>query len=333
MPIPVNCPNCGTALKAPDSAAGRTVKCPRCSTPFAVPAGGEPPFGAVSSAPPPARAAAQPPGYDNPDAYDSYPDEDRGYRRPPPRPSGGTGVQLGLGIASLSVGAAGLVIGMIPCIGFFPGLVAGGIGLVLGIVGLIVALTQQGRGVAFPIAGAATSVVALLVTVFWYYWVIRSVTNTIDNAGRQVQQQIQWAQDMARRQQNKAPFPNPNFNPAALPPVQEGGQLQLKGGSAYVTGHLGQADPRDKLRPFPCKIYTVNLEAGRTYQIDMASEDMDSFLRLENPNGQQVAADDDGGGFPNARISFPCQQAGMYRISCTTFRGGIGTFTLKVEQK
>src|SRR5438874_343967 len=80
------------------------------------------------------------------------------------------------GIASRSVGAAGLVIGMIPCIGFFPGLVAGGIGLVLGIVGLIVAMTQQGRGVAFPIAGAATSVVALLVTVFWYYWVVRSVT-------------------------------------------------------------------------------------------------------------------------------------------------------------
>ena len=45
----------------------------------------------------------------------------------------------------------------VPCIGFFPGLIAGGIGLVLGIVGLIVAMTQQGRGVAFPIAGAATS--------------------------------------------------------------------------------------------------------------------------------------------------------------------------------
>jgi len=42
MPIPVNCPNCGMAPKAPGSAAGRMVKCPKCATAFAVPAGGDP---------------------------------------------------------------------------------------------------------------------------------------------------------------------------------------------------------------------------------------------------------------------------------------------------
>jgi hypothetical protein len=243
-----------------------------------------------------------------------------------------------MGIASLSVGAAGLVIGLIPCIGFWPGMVAGGIGLVLGIVGLIVAMTQQGRGVAFPIAGAATSVVALLVTFFWTYWFLRSVTNTFDNGVRQAQQMQQWqaqnmkkwAEDMARQQKNLPPV----VNPGALPPVQEGGQLQLNGGVAFVTGHLVQGDPKDKIRAGSlCKIYTVNLEAGRTYQIDMVSGEVDSYLRLENPNGQQVAADDDSGGFPNARIIYQCQQAGMYRISATTFGGGMGTFTLKVQQK
>jgi hypothetical protein len=39
MPIPVICGSCGTKLKAPDSAAGRKVKCPKCGTLASVPAG------------------------------------------------------------------------------------------------------------------------------------------------------------------------------------------------------------------------------------------------------------------------------------------------------
>lgn len=40
MPIPVTCSSCGTKLKAPDNAAGRKLKCPKCSTPILV-GGGE----------------------------------------------------------------------------------------------------------------------------------------------------------------------------------------------------------------------------------------------------------------------------------------------------
>lgn len=39
MPIPITCGSCGTKLKAPESAAGRKVKCPKCSTPAVVPNG------------------------------------------------------------------------------------------------------------------------------------------------------------------------------------------------------------------------------------------------------------------------------------------------------
>jgi hypothetical protein len=336
MPIPVSCPNCHTGLKAPDSAAGRMVKCPKCSTPFTVPAGGEPPLGSVSAAPMQARQAAPPPqaGHDN---YDNYPDDEPGYRDRPPRRApagGGTGLQLGMGIASLSVGAAGLVIGMIPCIGFFPGLIAGGIGLVLGIVGLIVAMTQQGRGVAFPIAGAATSVVALLVTVFWYYWFVRQVTTTIDNAGQQFKQGFEnLAKEIERQKKNQPPFGNP---PAG--PVQPSGAINLAGGKGEVNAQLLPADPIDpgkKFAPAPCKVYTVDLAAGRTYQIDLMSREMDSYLRLENPQGMEVARDDDSGGMLNARIVYPCTQAGTYRIVATCLGGpGKGSnFTLRVEQK
>src|SRR5690349_18005479 len=38
MPITVACPNCQMSLKAPDHLMGKTVKCPKCATMFAVPA-------------------------------------------------------------------------------------------------------------------------------------------------------------------------------------------------------------------------------------------------------------------------------------------------------
>lgn len=38
MPIPIVCSGCSTKLNAPDTAAGRKVKCPKCHTPIAVPA-------------------------------------------------------------------------------------------------------------------------------------------------------------------------------------------------------------------------------------------------------------------------------------------------------
>src|SRR5437762_3484488 len=50
MPIRVECPTCGTALKAPDELAGKPVRCPQCRTRFEVP---EPIFEAEEVAPPP----------------------------------------------------------------------------------------------------------------------------------------------------------------------------------------------------------------------------------------------------------------------------------------
>jgi DNA-directed RNA polymerase subunit RPC12/RpoP len=37
MPIAVTCPKCGKQLKAPDEAAGRTVKCPKCAEGLLIP--------------------------------------------------------------------------------------------------------------------------------------------------------------------------------------------------------------------------------------------------------------------------------------------------------
>jgi thiol-disulfide isomerase/thioredoxin len=76
------------------------------------------------------------------------------------------------------------------------------------------------------------------------------------------------------------------------------------------------------------KSYSVKFEAGKTYRIDMISKEVDSFLRLLNPDGNEVASDDDSGGQRNARIVYKVDQAGDYKIIATTFGQPTGPFKL-----
>jgi len=95
------------------------------------------------------------------------------------------------------------------------------------------------------------------------------------------------------------------------------------------TGELTEEDKKDTvIRAAFAKVHSIKLEAGKTYRIDMKSTEVDSLLRLENADGRQVAADDDGGGYPNARIIHKPAQDGKYRIIATTFGQPMGSFKL-----
>jgi hypothetical protein len=100
-----------------------------------------------------------------------------------------------------------------------------------------------------------------------------------------------------------------------------------------VDGELNNADLKDKvLTQSFCKTYTYKMIEGRTYQIDLKSRDFDAFLRLENPKGTQVAADDDSGGNLDARIVFRAPATGDYTICAMSLGGGsTGKFTLIVK--
>ena len=100
-----------------------------------------------------------------------------------------------------------------------------------------------------------------------------------------------------------------------------------------VNDELTNADLKDKVRTECfCKTYVFKMTEGKNYQIDMVSV-WDNYLRLENAAGEQVAADDDGGGFPNARIIYRAPKTGDYTIIATTFSGGTtGKFTLTVKE-
>jgi thiol-disulfide isomerase/thioredoxin len=99
-----------------------------------------------------------------------------------------------------------------------------------------------------------------------------------------------------------------------------------------IQGELSANDPIDKMTKHPSTAYMVKLTEGKTYKIDMVSGDLDSFLRLEDAAGKQLAFDDDGGGFPNARIVQEIAKSGEYKIIATSFDGKAGKFTLTIRQ-
>jgi len=101
-----------------------------------------------------------------------------------------------------------------------------------------------------------------------------------------------------------------------------------------IEDKLSQDDPKDRVRDAPCKIHLIRMQVGMNYQIDMVSNQFDSYLRLEDARGRQLAEDDDSGGNLNARIIFDCPKDGQYKVICTAFAAnGAGNYVLTVKGK
>jgi hypothetical protein len=95
---------------------------------------------------------------------------------------------------------------------------------------------------------------------------------------------------------------------------------------------LDQNDPKDEKLNNPSKKYTVKLHKDKTYVIDLISADFDSYLRLLDKKGKQLAEDDDGGGDLNSRIIHSASGTGDYQIVATSLDGQVGKFTLAVRE-
>ncbi|MCI0639310.1 MAG: PPC domain-containing protein [Gemmataceae bacterium] len=79
--------------------------------------------------------------------------------------------------------------------------------------------------------------------------------------------------------------------------------------------------------------YQVKLQEGKTYRIDLLSKQFDCFLTLQNPNGEKLAEDDDGGDGLNSRITHKAAANGNYRIVATSLGMlGTGGYVLQVRE-
>lgn len=163
---------------------------------------------------------------------------------------------------------------------------------------------------------------------------VKRLRSEVDAArGRLDALRAQLDQERARRQKLEkalAARPAEKPMPPEKAPAVGGAQIAV----VQIADELTAASPRDAVRKdSPCRVFTPTLTAGRTYLIDMMSDDVDPYLRLEDHTGKQLAADDDGGGFPNARLVFECRRTGTYRIVATTFRQEHGRYVLRVVEK
>jgi hypothetical protein len=74
------------------------------------------------------------------------------------------------------------------------------------------------------------------------------------------------------------------------------------------------------------------MKEGQAYVIDLMSKDFDTFLRVEDAEGKELAQDDDGGEGLNSRLRFVAPHTGTIRVIATTFAGGsTGSFTLSIR--
>jgi phage FluMu protein Com len=172
MPIDVRCSECSTKLRAPDTAAGKKIKCPKCQTIIPVPA-------------PESEEAAVAPVDREPDPTPAEEDEvlvaprrrpepegDRPPRRAPQRDtsqaeSSGT-APLILGIVSIVLALVAMPLAFMGCcppIAFISaGLAA--VALLLGGGGTVLAFVSK-KGLPCPLIGTALSLVGMGIVVAW----------------------------------------------------------------------------------------------------------------------------------------------------------------------
>ncbi|HEY2805159.1 MAG TPA: pre-peptidase C-terminal domain-containing protein [Gemmatimonadales bacterium] len=80
--------------------------------------------------------------------------------------------------------------------------------------------------------------------------------------------------------------------------------------------------------------WTVNLRAGQRARADLHSTDFDSYVIVRDPDGTQVASDDDSGGNKDASATFRALSAGVYTVIVTSFDDNtrIGAYRLTLAE-
>jgi hypothetical protein len=122
----------------------------------------------------------------------------------------------------------------------------------------------------------------------------------------------------------------------AKPPDQKPRQPGAKevidpaAGATTIQDELTARSDKDPRRETYRKVYSVRMKAGQTYALNMTSNDLTPYLRLESPAG--VRLDSTSGA--NAHLNFSPKTDGVYRlVASSADKEAVGQFTLQVSQQ
>jgi pimeloyl-ACP methyl ester carboxylesterase len=112
----------------------------------------------------------------------------------------------------------------------------------------------------------------------------------------------------------------------------QGSLLAVDGSSTFIGGELTRNDSNNPTRNgrFADDYRFDNLSPGQQLQLDLVSNDFDSFLQLVNERtGEFIAGDDDAGGNRNSRLSFTVRPNINYIARATSYGPGeTGNYTI-----
>jgi DNA-directed RNA polymerase subunit RPC12/RpoP len=214
--IEFQCPECTKKIRVKPEFAGRTGKCPACSTRIVVPTLSKPTE--VFSDPVPPSSWPQP----KLPAEIVVPSE---YVAPvvyPPQPqlSTQTNVQVNiqnsrgtnsLGISSLVLGILSFFVCWVPLIGFS----LSGLGLLLGLIGIAMSVFRKGTGIGYSIAGTATNGIALVIGIV-FMTMFAGAMASVDKTMKQIE--VERNKQVERKPANLTPD-NPTivWHPSSQP--------------------------------------------------------------------------------------------------------------------
>jgi len=97
-------------------------------------------------------------------------------------------------------------------------------------------------------------------------------------------------------------------------------------------GELESGDGRDPQYDDLAQPVTFHGEYGEWTEITLESDDFDTYLVLEGPDGSIVGEDDDGGHWVNSRLLLTLEQSGEYTVWAGSYSGDrTGSFTLTLS--
>ena len=156
-----------------------------------------------------------------------------------------------------------------------------------------------------------------------------------------VQSQVPKEKDASQPKETGGDAKNPVVQAEVIQPKrkdslepnnQSARTVQLQNGIFQTDSKLDAADHKAPGKDAPCKLYQVDLQAGRKYAIELTSDEFGGWVIVEDAAAFEVGEAFDQDGSHTARVICTPAKTGAYRVLVTSVGNGKGAFQLTIRE-